>query len=501
MDSVENWFRRAVQAGVGASIVAAAACTETAEGPVDPSGLSTVLTPAEARGTAPVAEKEFVCHSSGTRSTILEVGARAVAAHLSHGDYVTTLRISDAPDAGDDGIRFRRIGDALEAARTGRLARGELLSAACRITIEMPAGIYPGSAAPSSPEGEHFPLVVDVPDITLRGAFVMQVDANGRAAGGVPGAGESVLSPMEPLPFTGGVSTPLIIANAHPGGSAGHGLTVEGLVFRSGHAGSSIGGQGILALRVNGLLIRGNRFDGGFTEAIDLRAANGDVLLNQLEGPGGSCDICLSAPGRYQASSNVLSVGGIPGITVSGMVGLPVPPGIEPLALMPTAEIHAELRNNEVRDHLRTPVGVGLRVEAQGNSAPGVRNTIRAVIQDNLLVKNRFGIIVHGGFTGPIGGASALSSDVDVVLGGNTFRDICQARLFVTLARHQRTLGLNPFPSLIDSTFRLQLAGDLSWNDAWFGHEAEFGNTLIVDDTAVTNGIRHFYDATGCPGH
>ena len=59
-----------------------------------------------------------------------------------------------------------------------RIARGEQESAACRITIVVSAGTYPGSVAASTdPAFERFPLIIDVPDITLQGAFDMQIDA------------------------------------------------------------------------------------------------------------------------------------------------------------------------------------------------------------------------------------------------------------------------------------------------------------------------------------
>lgn len=501
MGRARKWCRGGGLAGAGIVMVALAACSDAPVGSTDVPDQPSAGVPAERSGPAlrGMAGTVSICHRSGGGPEILEIGAPAVAAHLAHGDYVTTLRVDRLTESADGAIRYRRIGDALDAARAGRRARGELLSGACRITILVSAGTYPGSTAPASPEDERFPLIVDVPDITLRGALAMQVDANGRAAGADPDDGETVLSPTEPLPIVGAVSLPLILANAHPGGSAGHGLTVEGLVFRSGHSGvgTDAGGQGILSVRVHDLLVRGNRFEAGFTESIDLRATNGDVEQNQLGGTAGSCDICLAGPGRYRATGNKLGPGGIPGITVSGMVGLPVPSAVEPLVLTPTAETRAEVRNNEVRGHLRTPVGVGLRVEAVGTMAPNVYNTIHAVLQDNLLVDNRFGIIVHGGF--PLAG-TLRRSVVDVTLGGNTIQQSCQAKLLVSLPRHQRTLGLNAtLPYLLDSTFRLDLRGDLSWDEAWFGHEGGFGNTLIVDGEAIATGSRQFYSATGCP--
>jgi hypothetical protein len=440
-----------------------------------------------------------LCHRPDHGGTIIEVGSGALADHLEHGDYLTTLLVSHESGQAYDGAHFQRIGDALAAARAGRLARGELVSAACRITIVASAGVYQGSTGtPTSGSAEQFPLMVDVPGITLRGALVMGVDGTGRATGTGTGSGETTLTPAEPLPVVDGSSTPLIVANAHPGGSAGHGLTVEGFVFQSGHDPEiDAGGQGVLAVRASGLVIQGNRFEGGFTESIDLRAGSGRVRLNHLAGYVENCDVCLAGPGRYEASGNRLLAGGIPGIVVSGVVSLPVPAGVEPLTLPATAETWAEVRNNEVRDHQRLPVGVGIRVDALGVGAPGVHNTVHATLRDNLLQNNRFGLIVHAAFPVP---GSALRSDTDVRLSGNTIVESCQAKLLVSLSRHTVALGLSGQPYLLNSTFRLSLGGDLDWSEAWYGHAAGFGNTLIVDGATIPNGGRQAYDAAGCPG-
>lgn len=137
---------------------------------------------------APVAHQSTanvaLCHISSVGPRILNVAAPALAAHFGQGDYVTTLHVGTAPDGTGDGLYFERIGSALEAARDGRVDRGGTVSAACRITIEVPAGEYFGSAfAPASGRTEHFPLVIDVPDVTLRGALQMEIDSSGRATG------------------------------------------------------------------------------------------------------------------------------------------------------------------------------------------------------------------------------------------------------------------------------------------------------------------------------
>lgn len=443
--------------------------------------------------------KVAICHLPESDAAVLEVGAPALDAHRAHGDYLTTLLVSHDPDRPADDVHFATIGAAVSAARTGRLARGELVSAACRITIVVSAGVYTGTAlGQASDVVDRFPLIVDVPDITLRGALTMQVDGNGRATGENTGSDATTLRPVEPLPILAGASTPILVANAHPGGSAGSGLTVEGFMFESGHDPAvDAGGQGVLAIRATGVTIRGNRFGGGFTESIDVRAGSADVVQNHLGGTAGTCDICLAGPGSFRAVGNHLLAGGIPGITVGGVVSLPVPSGVEPLELPAAAETWAELRNNEVRDHLRLPVGTGIRVDALGVGAPNVHNTVHAVIRDNLLVDNRFGIIVHAAF--PVRNTN-LRSDVDVTFGSNEILQSCQAKLLVSLSRHTTALGLSSNPFLLNSTFQLTLGGDLDWDEAWYGHPAGFGNVLLVDGQPIANGTRQFYDAVGCPG-
>ena len=446
-------------------------------------------------------DRVSVCHEPTAGGSILSVSASALSAHLAHGDYVATLLVSHATSPSDEGVSFRRIGDALAAARDSRLLHGELTSAACRITIFVSADTYRGTVlGEASGDIERFPLIVDVPDITLRGALAMGLDDAGRATGVGTTAGETVLSPVEPLPVIARSSTPIVLANAHPGGAAGHGLVVEGFVFESGHdATVDAGGQGVLSVRAERFVVRGNRFGTGFSESVDVRAGSGVVSQNYLGGIAGtgSCDICLAGPGSFMAVGNRLLAGGIPGIVASGVVSLAVPAGVEPLAIPATAETWAEIRNNEVRDHLRVPEGTGIRVDAVGTGAPNVHNTVHAIIQDNLVVNNRFGMLVHGGF--PVIGTDRMS-DVDVTYGSNVIRESCQAKLLVALARHQTVLGLNVSPFLLNSTFRIELGGDLGWSEAWFGHDAGYGNTLVVDGQTIANGNRQFYSASTCPG-
>lgn len=465
----------------------------SADSPVSPSARPTALS------LLPAAGKVMICHHPASQARIMEIGSGGAADHIGHGDYITTLLVSTDAIQPADGAHFRTITGALAAARASRTAAGELTSGACRITIVVAPGTYEGVEKDATADQEQFPLMVDMPDITLKGSMVMTLDADGRATGEANGGVETVLAPVDPLSFIDQLSMPIIAVNGHPGGSAGNGLLVEGFAFQSGHDPAvDAGGQAILALRVTGLVIRGNRFEGGFTESIDARAASAEVIRNHLAGTAGTCDLCLAGPGKFEVSGNRLMAGGIPGIAVSPTVLLPVPAGVEQYVLPASAETWADIRNNEVRDHERLPVGVGVRFDAIGVGAPDVAGSIHAVVQGNSLINNRFGMIVHGAF--PVAG-TLLRGDVTLALGENVFEGSCQNDVLVAFSRHQTGLGIDarPRPYLMGSTFTLDLMENLVWDDLWFSHPEGFGNTLIVDGEVIPNGERRFYDPTGCP--
>jgi len=457
---------------------------------------------------APTGPRLSVCRTSGPGAPIIaEIFTSQLAQARTQGSYLVSLFV-DKTSAVGDSIHFRTIGEALAVVRAGRLARSEMETAACRITINVADGIIAGTAAASTdPTIEHFPLIIDVPDVSLIGALRMGVDAGGRATGIGTTSAASTFSPTPALVVSSGssqqgVSEEIIVINGRTNGPKGNGAVIEGFVFQSGRGPdvSPVGGQGILSLRVVDLVIRGNRFDGGFTESIDLRASSALVERNHLSGLGGSCDICLAGPGTYIARDNrLLGRGGIPGITVSPTVVLPVPSAIEQYTLPAAALVSATLLNNEVKGHLAKPVGVGLRVEAVGVGAPNVAGTTKVIMTGNSLVGNTFGIIVHGGF--PVV-ETLRRGDVELTTSGNTITESCQRDVLVTLSRHQVGLGLaTPYPShLLKSTYKLTLGSDITWDKVWFSHAAGFDNALLVNGASIANGLTTAYNAARvCP--
>jgi hypothetical protein len=424
-----------------------------------------------------------VCHRSGTGGAIIEVSAAALAAHLGHGDYLTSLIVSHASGQPDDATHFRRIGDALAAARAGRLARGELRSAACRITIGVDAGVFRGTNLASTAGSlEHFPLVVDVPAITLHGALVMKLDASGRATGSSVTHHTTTLAPIEPL-----AGASLIVAEGHFGGSVGHGLTVEGFALRSGlAAGTGADGSAVFGIQVRGLTIRGNRFEQGFFVTLDLRATSAVIERNHVSGTG-LCDMCLAGPGVYRVTGNKILAGALEGI-------LTTPANF---ITRDAADITVDITNNEIRDHRGLPAGAAIRVGAVGMGAADVHGSSHVTIRDNLLVNNNFAMMFEASFPEP---DTRLRGDLDVALGGNVLRRSCQADLLVSFARHTTGLGLTDTPYLRNSTYRVDLGGDLRWADAWFSNPKGFGNTLVVNGRTIRNGTRQFFDPDTCPG-
>jgi hypothetical protein len=428
-----------------------------------------------------------VCHRSGTGGAIIDVPPAALAAHLAHGDYLTSLAVSHVSRQRDDATHFHRIGDALAAARAGRLTRGELRSAACRITITVAAGVFRGTNLASTDGSlEHFPLVVDVPAITLRGGLVMQLDASGRATGSSVTHLATTLAPIEPLSDLGGFPW-VILANGDPGGSAGNGLTVEGFAFRSGHeAGTGADGSAVVGMQVRGLALRGNRFEEGFFVTLDLQATTAVIERNHVSGTG-LCDMCLAGPGVYRVTGNRILSGALEGILTT--------PAFFP-ATQAAADVTVDITNNEVRDHRGLPAGAAIRIGTVGMGAADVHGSSHITIRDNLLVNNNFAMMFEASFPEP---DTKLRGDLDVTLSSNVLRRSCQADLYVAFARHVVGLGLFDGPYLRNSTYRLALGGDLRWSEAWFSNPAGFGNTLLVNGRPIAHRTRQFFDAASCP--
>lgn len=427
-----------------------------------------------------------VCEPGAATSVSIAPGERA--ALEARGGFVSTLRV-DQQATHNDGVTFRRITDALAEARRLRSAKP---NGACRIVILVPAGTYVGSTAGTDTLLEALPLRIDMRDVTLRGAYAIPTDSLDRALGPVAASASaaSTIIARPALTIVGGttqtgVSEPLILVNSE-NGVGGDGAIIERLVLRSGHAATDtvVAGKGVLALRANNVITRGNSFEGNFTERVDLRGGSATVLRNYSSGPGETCDICLAGPGVFTVDRNTLTQGGIPGVLIVPATLLPVPPGINQFVPPSVSEIQVLVTANDISGHQRVPVGTGVRIATVGINTPNVQGTSRVEVANNTLRNNRFGFIIEAGF--PVAG-TLLRGDAVVNVHNNAFLTSCQTDLYVSFARHTTGLGLANTPYLRNSTIALDLGPDAPWTRAWFSHPDGFANTLLVNKATIAN--------------
>jgi hypothetical protein len=457
----------------------------------------------------PTGELLAVCHMSGATGTVIELRASQLPEHRNHGDYVARLVVDKLHAGSTDSLHFSRITDALAVARAGRIARNELAAAPCHITIAVGPGTFQGSFGGSSdPTFERLPLLIDVPEVTLHGSFVMPVDEYDRPVGTTTYDRANppttiVANPGLVSIKTGNVldkyAEPLIVVNGHPDGPRAAGIIIEGFILQSGNAPEAVvGGNAVWAMRATRLVVRDNQIEGGFSEPIEMRASVGRIERNFLTGKGGSCALCVFGPGVYDVISNrQTGLANRLGVLVFPTILAAVPPGVEQLELGSTALVTVTVRNNDLRDHQEVPFGMGLRVAGIGPGAPNVVGSAHVVAESNDLSNNRFAIVVETGF--PVA-STALRGDVELTLLGNTMNASCAAPLLLSLNPQPTAVGLQTQLSSRNSTYTIKLGEDIAWKDVWYSHPAGAGNTLSVNGEVIANGSRVAYDAAkSCP--
>lgn len=473
------------------TLAVVAACADRA----GPAGL--------APSAASLGQSVTVCHRSAAPRTI-GIAPAALRAHLAHGDHLARLVVDPADPRVGDGVHFARITDAVDAVRAVRLARGERTAAACRITIEVAAGRHLGTFdGPGDATIERYPIILDVPDLTLRGALRIARDARGRALLPGPAVPTTLLEPDRPLDFLP-VTEAMILVVGHPGGSVGSGAVIEGFTFGSARTDGSAGGMAIISLRAPGLVVRGSAFGPGLSSALDAREGGVVAEANVAEGLGPNCALCLVGPGRLVARDNRIVDGGLGAIYVGAAIAhLPFSLGAAPVtdvapAVLPSAAAaSARIENNLVTGHRRLPIGFALRMLGIGPASSGVPQETTVEVVGNEFTGNTFNLVVDAGF--PMNG-TLRRGDVSLRLEGNTIHGGCQRDLLVAFTRHTGALGVTTNPYLLSSTYRLDLGGDLRWDDAWFAHPTGFGNRLLVEGQEVPHGAVVAYDpARPCP--
>lgn len=432
--------------------------------------------------------KVSVCHKPDGGGKILSLSANALSAHLGHGDYVAGYEV-DHNGPPTDGVHFATITEALDSARATRRARSEMTSAGCRITIDVAKGTYVGSFSTPAAGGERLPYLITVPDITLRGAFTMRVDARGRATGTSTGDTTTLGADRALIP-----TEAYVVVADDADGYHGDRAVIEGFRFLSGNTNPDApkGGIGVGSLRAKDLSVRGNLFEVGMQGAANLRASTADLSANYARRVSdGSCTFCLAGPGAYTVHENRLLDPGFTNVFMAALVlRAPFPLGSNPLGVVvppyvvPTdrASYTGTITNNDLSYGTHQPKGFGSGVRLVPYvSDADIPQSGTVVLSDNTMLKNNFALTIEPNT--PTTGISPVSQgNITVTAIRNEMGPSCRNNMLVSFARISRTIGVPPGTEgyLANSTFTLILDSTAPFDKAWFDNSAP-GNSLYVN--------------------
>ena len=275
--------------------------------------------------------------------------------------------------------------------RPARAIRGShppVAAATCPLNISVAAGTYQGSTTASAdPAIERFPIVLDFSGVVLRGAFRMSMDGSQRATGIGDGGGRNARPGRIRREQHGGRERATDRGEQSPDGLSTVNVTVEGFVFQSGRASAQATpyGQGVLALRVRDLTIRGNRFKRvSASHSICAPVTPSSIaIISPAVAREGAARIVLRAPGPTWRSGTACSRARRRELVTPATL-LPVPAPVEQYiipddgTLEATATVEATLANNDVRDHRGTSVDGAIHLGAVGIGTANVRPRIGA---------------------------------------------------------------------------------------------------------------------------
>src|SRR5262245_61440636 len=166
-----------------------------------------------------------------TRSVAHALFCWGVVATLTSATVAEDLYVNAAAAPNGDGSTdkpYWRITDGIERARSDR--QGGVGEA---ITIHVAPGIYTGSYSGArlkrEPRLELLPILINMPNLALSGATVIQSDASDLPTGARPGT-ETVLTTDETVSSPNFTASLILVAPTTDGGS-GDGVTVSGFIL------------------------------------------------------------------------------------------------------------------------------------------------------------------------------------------------------------------------------------------------------------------------------
>ena len=363
-------------------------------------------------------------------------------------------------------VPCRRISDALERARALR-AEGS----ARPIEIVIAHGLYRGVYGTPGGELEDLPLLVNVPDVTLRGETVLLVDDQQRpqltlAADETP----TFLDPAHNTVISGpaasadnGVILVLPTRDLVTGAETiGDRAVIEGLTLAAN------GQAGIGIDRAAGVVVRGNAVYRAYNETINTSASfEGNLLMSS-----GSAALLINVadldhPHEVIVRNNRMVQNALGGIYVGATgyrhnLDLGVHAAGYSFTLPTLHDQHFGkilIENNDISGHTGANLGFAVRLAAcddgQG-TFPEVAGELEVTIRDNDFIDNNLGVAVDGGWPRRNQHGSFVAR-ISVALSGNQIsgRRFDGLATFGRLQAARNTALLSTFKYVERSTFTI----------------------------------------------
>ncbi len=400
------------------------------------------------------------------------------------------LYVDAAANPGGDGSKqapFRRITDAVN------YVRGFPLGGRFEILVE--PGTYVSRYSNTDPSLEDLPIVLDYPNLKLKGSTSMLADENGLPTGEIEPGKNSLLIAQPALATDQNL---ISITQTNPGLS-GQGVEVSKLTLDAGKAPTAPLGTGIFVKLVQDFVIRDNYVTGGAFQGIQTTASSGKIQGNYFSRVG--CGACILA-GSTTSPANVIFSGNRSNNNFFGGVLLDGA-GISDSAF---DRLSAVVDGNDLSDSKANPAvgqGFGVRVMVLRHDPPnpGDSGNVTAIISNNRIRNNRLGFSIDAGFPYRTFGGHPDSrlhnGTLKLSLVNNEIADSLIAAALISFTRNSATLTpsqLSQWKYLEHSTFDIT-DSDGELTGYWLDHPVFdprdgrlLQNILRINGVEIPNG-------------
>ncbi len=402
------------------------------------------------------------------------------------------IYVDAVANSGGDGSKhapFRRITDAVNTARAVWQADNT-----AKIEIRVEPGTYVGRYSNTDPALENLPIILDIPNLRLKGSTSMLTDEGGLPTGVIETGKNSLLIAQPSL----AANQSLLILTSTSPVLTGQGIEVSKLSFNLGNLATlSPNSSGISLRRVQDFTIRNNFVTGSVLGGIEMRASSGEIQGNYITSVG--CGICLVA-GNAAAPANVIVRGNR---SVNNQTAGVILNGGSDFNGEILDKLSATVEENDLSNNNANSLVAGFRVLVARHDPPsqGTSGSVTATVSNNRISNNTFGFSIAAGFPFRTlagspdprlhNGMLNLSFEDNEVAGN------LEAPAIITFTQLSATLApaqLNQWKYLEHSTFNLtDPNGEL--NGYWFDHPATdpidgrtLQNILSINGTVIPNG-------------